>query len=197
MRKIRVTLRNISVHRATTKYFLARLFSKTRLKRKDFQAIARLAWAQEVSGSNPDAPTICLLIFNARVFDRLHLTRKDDFVGFPGSPQAFGGGHNGIFVAGIRPVMSYLEFTQDNEPGARTSVEMAPSALLQVALSSVAKRQSHAKRHESNRRNDQDRDTLANGPLSVLGARLCRAVTHRTALAERWRGPQEESREEK
>ncbi len=176
-----MTLRNISVHRATTKYFLARLFSKTRLKRKDFQAIARLAWAQEVSGSNPDA----------------HLTRKDDFVGFPGSPQAFGGGHNGIFVAGIRPVMSYLEFTQDNEPGARTSVEMAPSALLQVALSSVAKRQSHAKRHESNRRNDQDRDTLANGPLSVLGARLCRAVTHRTALAERWRGPQEESREEK
>src|SRR5260221_33580 len=70
MGKIRVTLRNISVHRATTKYFLARLFSKTRLKRKDFQAIARLAWAQEVSGSNPDAPTICLLIFNARVFDR-------------------------------------------------------------------------------------------------------------------------------
>src|SRR5260370_5925109 len=37
--------------------FLTRLFSKTRLKRKDFQAIARLAWAQEAPGSNPGAPT--------------------------------------------------------------------------------------------------------------------------------------------
>jgi hypothetical protein len=37
--------------------FLTRLFSKTRLKRKDFQEILRLPWAQEVSGSNPDAPT--------------------------------------------------------------------------------------------------------------------------------------------
>jgi len=36
--------------------FLTRLFSKTRLKRKDFQAIARLTWAQEASGSNPGAP---------------------------------------------------------------------------------------------------------------------------------------------
>jgi len=37
--------------------FLTRLFSKTGLKRKDFQAIARLAWAQEAPGSNPGAPT--------------------------------------------------------------------------------------------------------------------------------------------
>ena len=37
--------------------FLTLLFSKPRLKRKDFQQIARLAWAQEASGSNPDAPT--------------------------------------------------------------------------------------------------------------------------------------------
>ena len=33
------------------------LFSKNRLKRKDFQELARLPWAQEASGSNPDAPT--------------------------------------------------------------------------------------------------------------------------------------------
>jgi integrase len=37
--------------------FLTRLFSKRRLKRKDFQEILRLPWAQEASGSNPDAPT--------------------------------------------------------------------------------------------------------------------------------------------
>src|SRR5216684_2689117 len=47
--------------------FLTRLFSKTRLKRKDFQEIARLAWAQEVSGSNPDAPTKLLLCFQCTV----------------------------------------------------------------------------------------------------------------------------------
>src|SRR5437867_13389790 len=35
--------------------FITRLFSKPRLKRKDFQEILRLPWAQEVSGSNPDA----------------------------------------------------------------------------------------------------------------------------------------------
>ena len=29
--------------------FLTRLFSKTRLKRKDFREVARLPWAQEVS----------------------------------------------------------------------------------------------------------------------------------------------------
>src|SRR5258708_22313926 len=36
---------------------LTRLFSKLRLKRKDFQEILRLPWAQEVPGSNPGAPT--------------------------------------------------------------------------------------------------------------------------------------------
>ena len=43
--------------------FLTRLFSKTRLKRKDFQEIAPLAWAQEAPGSNPGAPTISSVIF--------------------------------------------------------------------------------------------------------------------------------------
>src|SRR5229473_7928708 len=38
-------------------FVITLLFSKTRLKRKDFQEIVRLTWAQEVSGSNPDAPT--------------------------------------------------------------------------------------------------------------------------------------------
>src|SRR5229473_1466079 len=37
--------------------FLTRLFSKLRLKRKDFQEILRLPWAQEAPGSNPGAPT--------------------------------------------------------------------------------------------------------------------------------------------
>jgi hypothetical protein len=37
--------------------FLTRLFSKTRLKRKDFQEILRLPWAQEVPSSNLGAPT--------------------------------------------------------------------------------------------------------------------------------------------
>jgi integrase len=37
--------------------FLTCLFSKLRLKRKDFQEILHLPWAQEASGSNPDAPT--------------------------------------------------------------------------------------------------------------------------------------------
>ena len=36
--------------------FLTRLFSKLRLKRKGFQEILRLPWAQEAPGSNPGAP---------------------------------------------------------------------------------------------------------------------------------------------
>jgi hypothetical protein len=44
--------------------FLTRLFSKTRLKRKDFQEIAPLAWAQEAAGSNPDAPTKTARLFS-------------------------------------------------------------------------------------------------------------------------------------
>jgi hypothetical protein len=47
--------------------FLTLLCSMQRLKRKDFQEIARLPWAQEASGSNPDAPTI----FPAHLFDIL------------------------------------------------------------------------------------------------------------------------------
>jgi len=50
--------------------FLTRLFSKTRLKRKDFQEIVRLTWAQEVPGSNPGAPTK----LSIRIFCRLQKT---------------------------------------------------------------------------------------------------------------------------
>jgi hypothetical protein len=44
--------------------FLTLLFSKQRLKRKDFQEIARLAWAQEARGSNPRAPTKTSRVFS-------------------------------------------------------------------------------------------------------------------------------------
>ena len=39
-------------------FVITLLFSKMRLKRKDFQEIVRLTWAQEAPGSNPGAPTI-------------------------------------------------------------------------------------------------------------------------------------------
>ncbi len=45
--------------------FLTRLFSKTRLKRKDFQEIVRLPWAQEVPSSNLGAPTTNSCVFNS------------------------------------------------------------------------------------------------------------------------------------
>src|SRR6266403_4199737 len=44
--------------------FLTRLFSKLRLKRKDFQEILRLPWAQEVPSSNLGAPTTYFFIIN-------------------------------------------------------------------------------------------------------------------------------------
>jgi hypothetical protein len=44
--------------------FLTRLFSKTKLKRKDFQEIAPLAWAQEVLSSNLGAPTKTSRVFS-------------------------------------------------------------------------------------------------------------------------------------
>ena len=43
---------------------LTRLFSKPRLKRKDFQEMARLAWAQEVPSSNLGAPTKIYSVFS-------------------------------------------------------------------------------------------------------------------------------------
>jgi CheY-like chemotaxis protein len=56
---------------ATTPYivplpniFLTLLFSKLKLKRKDFQEIVRLPWAQEAPGSNPGAPTKTSRVFS-------------------------------------------------------------------------------------------------------------------------------------
>jgi hypothetical protein len=40
------------------------LFSRPRLKRKDFREIARLPWAQEAPGSNPGAPTKTSRVFS-------------------------------------------------------------------------------------------------------------------------------------
>jgi hypothetical protein len=47
--------------------FVTHLFSKQILKRKDFQEIVRLTWAQEARGSNPRAPTIYFSVFNLLV----------------------------------------------------------------------------------------------------------------------------------
>src|SRR2546430_1773757 len=44
--------------------FLTRLFSILRLTRKVIQEILRLPWAQEVYGSNPDAPTKTSRLFS-------------------------------------------------------------------------------------------------------------------------------------
>ena len=55
---------HISIPGATTKYFSSRSFLKLRLKRKDFQEILRPPWAQEASGSNPDAPTKTSCVFS-------------------------------------------------------------------------------------------------------------------------------------
>ena len=51
-----------SVHVPLRNTFLTLLFSKKTLKRKDFQEIARLAWAQKVPSSNPGAPATYLQI---------------------------------------------------------------------------------------------------------------------------------------
>src|ERR1700674_238494 len=48
---------------ALPNFVLTLLFSKTRLKRKDFQEILRLPWAQEVPSSNLGAPDHLLLSY--------------------------------------------------------------------------------------------------------------------------------------
>ena len=56
--------------------FLTRLFSKLRLKRKDFQEILRLPWAQEVPSSNLGAPTKTPLVFSV-VYRKLTSPKTD------------------------------------------------------------------------------------------------------------------------
>ena len=55
--------------------FLTRLFSKQRLKRKDFQEIARLAWAQEVPSSHLGAPTNHFLVCLSATLNPFHYGR--------------------------------------------------------------------------------------------------------------------------
>ena len=62
---------HIFIHLALLFLLLSLLFSKWRLKRKDFQEIARLPWAQEVPSSNPCARPITSLFF--RNFESLLL----------------------------------------------------------------------------------------------------------------------------
>jgi hypothetical protein len=53
---------HILLHPATTKLFAKPFVFSTKLKRKDFQEITRLAWAQQVPSSNLGAPTnLCFL----------------------------------------------------------------------------------------------------------------------------------------
>src|SRR6266404_4060272 len=48
---------HICVHRATTKYFSNSFVFNTEIEKEELPEILRLPWAQEASGSNPDAPT--------------------------------------------------------------------------------------------------------------------------------------------
>ena len=56
--------------------FLTRLLSKLRLKRKDFQEILRLPWAQEVPSSNLGAPTNYSFIFGELFVSRINLLAR-------------------------------------------------------------------------------------------------------------------------
>ncbi len=48
---------HICVHRATTKYFSNSFVFKTEIDKEELPGDITLPWAQEASGSNPDAPT--------------------------------------------------------------------------------------------------------------------------------------------
>ena len=54
---------HISVHRATTKYFSNSFVFKTKIEKEGLPEIVRLAWAQEVPGSNLGAPTNHFLVY--------------------------------------------------------------------------------------------------------------------------------------
>jgi hypothetical protein len=57
-------------------FVITLLFSKTRLKRKDFQEIVRLTWAQEVPSSNLGAPTKISRVFSV-VYRKLTSPKTD------------------------------------------------------------------------------------------------------------------------
>src|SRR5437016_11484344 len=66
------------------------------------------------------------------------------------------------------------------------------SAVLEIALPSVAKRQPDPEGHESNGRDHQHEDTLADSLLAVLGGCRGGTATHGTTLAKRGSSPQKE-----
>ena len=78
--------------------FITRLFSKTALKRKDFQEILRLPWAQEVPSSNLGAPTK-----TSRMFSLVY--RKH----FSFRTQLWNSGRQACL---IRKSFSFLEFAR-------------------------------------------------------------------------------------
>jgi hypothetical protein len=70
--------------------------------------------------------------------------------------------------------------------------EAAYSAIFQIALLSVTKRQPNTEGHKSDWRDYQHQDAFADGLLALLGRRRSGAAAHGATLAERGGGPQEE-----
>ena len=70
--------------------------------------------------------------------------------------------------------------------------EAGYSAIFQIALLSVTKRQSNTQGHKSNWRDYQHQDTFADGLLALLGGGRGGTAAHGATLAERGSSPQEE-----
>jgi hypothetical protein len=67
---------------------------------------------------------------------------------------------------------------------------VAVGILFLVTLPAIAKSQTYAQCHDSQRRGHQDHDTSSYGLLAVFGSCRSGAVAHRTALCERRNCPQ-------
>ena len=65
--------------------------------------------------------------------------------------------------------------------------------LLAIALSAIPECHPDAQGHETNRGNQENDNAFADGPLSILGSRFCRAVTHGARLTEGRRGPKRQA----
>src|SRR5260370_11600022 len=105
-----------------------------------------------------------------------------------------------FYAAGIRPALRWLKFTSHGVRWiwrACLSPKAPYSAIFQIALLSVTKRQSNTHGHKSNWRDYQHQDTFADGLLALLGGGRGRAAAHGTTLAKRGSGPQQERQDEK
>src|SRR5207245_5062567 len=78
-----------------------------------------------------------------------------------------------------------------------TALSGGYSAVLQIALLTVAKCQPDTESHKSNWGDYQHEDTFADGPLAVLGGCRGGTATHGATLAQRGSSPQEERQDEK